>query len=103
MLVPKRALLIGGVAVVALVYSMGMEPPNGETAPTGGEGACKVIVTADVLNVRAKPDVKSEIVGKFNMGAETVADKAVENGFRKLAQDRWAAEEFLKPLPGHDC
>ncbi|MGW5053132.1 SH3 domain-containing protein [Actinokineospora sp. NPDC004072] len=103
MLVPKRALLIGGVAVVAVIYSMGVDRPGGEAAPTGGEGACKVIVTADVLNVRAAPSRTAEIVGKFKMGAETVADRTVDGGFRKLGPDRWAAEEFLKPLPGHDC
>lgn len=103
MLLPKRTLIIGGVAVVAVIYSMGVEPPNGATSPASGAGACKVMVTADVLNVREKPTVASKIVGKFTTGAETVADKVVQDGFRKLAANRWVAEEFVKPLPGHDC
>lgn len=103
MLLPKRALIIGGVAVVGVIYSMGMEPPNGASSPASGAGACKVVVTADVLNVREKPDVKAKVVGKFTMGAETVADKTVQGGFRKLASNRWVSEEFVKPLPGHDC
>jgi uncharacterized protein YgiM (DUF1202 family) len=100
-LVPKRALIIGGVAVVAVIYSMGVEKPG--TVPASGAGACKVVVTADVLNVREKPDVTSTIVGKFTQGAETVADRVEQDGFRKLAANRWVSSEFVKPLPGHDC
>lgn len=104
MLLPKRALVIGGVlAGVAVVYSMGVEPPSGETSPVSGTGTCKVSVTADVLNVRSAPDVKAEVVGKFNQGAETVAGTVVTNGFRKLGENRWASDEFLKPLSGHNC
>ncbi|MFC5290591.1 SH3 domain-containing protein [Actinokineospora guangxiensis] len=101
MLVPKRALIIGGIAVVGVIYSMGVEKPG--AVPASGAGACKVVVTADVLNVREKPDVASKVVGKFNQGAETVADKVVQDGFRKLAAGKWVSEEFVKPLPGHDC
>ncbi|GAA4410668.1 SH3 domain-containing protein [Actinokineospora soli] len=103
MLLPKRTLIIGGIAVVGVVYSMGMKPPDGLSSPASGAGTCKVVVIADVLNVREKPDVKSKVVGKFNTGAETVADKVVQNGFRKLANNRWVSDEFVKPLPGHDC
>ncbi|SER80759.1 hypothetical protein SAMN04487818_105305 [Actinokineospora terrae] len=43
------------------------------------------------------------MVGKFKTGAETDAEKVVQNGFRKLGENRWAATEFLKPLDGRDC
>ncbi|WP_246009698.1 hypothetical protein [Actinokineospora cianjurensis] len=60
-------------------------------------------VTADVLNVRAAPEAAAAVVGKFKTGAETDAEKVVQNGFRKLGENRWAATEFLKPLDGRDC
>ncbi|MGX7827551.1 SH3 domain-containing protein [Actinokineospora sp. 24-640] len=104
MLLPKRALIIGGVlAGVWVMYSTGVEPPSGATSPVSGTGTCKVSVTADVLNVRSAPDVRAEIVGKFTQGAETVAGTTVTNGFRMLGDNRWASEEFLKPVSGHDC
>ncbi|MBM7770181.1 hypothetical protein JOD54_000385 [Actinokineospora baliensis] len=104
MLLPKGTLLVGGgIVAVAIIYSMGVEPPNGESAPTSGVGGCRVAVTADVLNVRAKPEAAAEIVGKFKSGAESDADKLVQNGYRKLGENRWASNEFLKPLEGRDC
>ncbi|WP_235925990.1 SH3 domain-containing protein [Actinokineospora pegani] len=101
MLVPKKALLIGGGAVVVAVLYTSNQPAPGSSAQT--EATCRVEVTADVLNVRSAPEGGAEIVGKFNQGAETDADKDVRNGYRKLGADRWASAEFLKPLTGHDC
>ncbi|MGQ0837637.1 SH3 domain-containing protein [Actinokineospora sp.] len=103
MLVPKRALLVGGALVaVVVMYSSSVDAPNG-SSPTSGTAKCRVSVTADVLNVRSAPDAKAEIVGKFKQGAETDADIVVQNGFRKLAANRWAATEYLKPLEGRTC
>lgn len=104
MLVPKRTLMIGAALVgVAVLYTSNMAPPGEGSTPTSGEGTCRMAVTADVLNVRAAPATTAEVVGKFRQGAETVADKVVQDGFRKLGPSRWAAAEFLTPIAGHDC
>ncbi|WP_436492265.1 SH3 domain-containing protein [Actinokineospora sp. HUAS TT18] len=101
LLVPKTVLIGGAVVAVAYLYSVGGEA-NG-SSPTSGEAKCRVSVTADVLNVRSAPDINAGVVGKFKQGAETDADTAVQNGFRKIGADRWASAEFLKALPGHTC
>jgi hypothetical protein len=101
--IPKRILIIIAVlAGIGLIYVMGSDKRASEGA-TGGSTGCKVTVTADVLNVRAAPDPNAEIVGKFNQNAETGAEIQIENGFRKLAENKWAKTEFLKPVDGTNC
>ena len=100
----KRATMAAGVAAGALVlYLLGNDRQPGAAEPAADPAQCRVTVVADVLNVRAAPALDAPIVGKFNKDSETDADKVVENGFRKLADDRWAANEFLTPKQGHDC
>jgi len=102
--IPKRALIIVAIlAGVGLIYLMGNDKQASEGAEGGGSGGCRVTVTADVLNVRAAPDAGSEVVGKFKQNAETDAQVEVQNGFRKLGDDRWASTEFLKPVSGTTC
>lgn len=60
-------------------------------------------VTADVLNVRAAPDVNAQIVGKFNHDAKTAAEPVVQNGFRKIAENKWAKTDYLQPVAGANC
>ena len=100
--IPKRILLIiavvGGVAVIYFLGA-GNQASEGADGPTG----CKMSVTADVLNVRAEPADSAEIVGKYKQNAEADAHPVVQNGFRKLGDNRWAAAEFLTPLQGARC
>ena len=100
----KRTLaVIASVAGVLLLYVTGpKEVPDG-TERVANPTQCRVTVIADVLRVRAAPDLNAPIVDRFKRDAVTDADKVVENGFRKVGENRWAAEEFLTPLPGHDC
>lgn len=100
----KRAMtLIGGGATVLVLYVYGDKQPQDAAAAVVDPAQCRVTVTADVLNVRAAPALDAPIVGKFLKDAETNADKVVENGFRKIANDKWASEEFLAPKDGYDC
>jgi hypothetical protein len=103
----RRAMILigGGAVVLALAFSNNKQPQDAAAADaaTADPTQCRVTVTADVLNVRAAPALDAPIVGKFLKNAETNADKVVENGFRKIANDRWAASEFLTPKEGHDC
>jgi hypothetical protein len=95
-------ILIGGGAVVMALFAYGDKQPQDAVA-AANPAECRVKVTADVLHVRAAPALDAPIVDKFVKDDETSADKVVENGFRKIANDRWASEEFLTPMAGHDC
>jgi hypothetical protein len=94
-------LIGGGAGLLAIVYGGDKQPQDAAAAVNPAQ--CRVTVTADVLNVRAAPALDAPIVGKFRKDAETDADKVVENGFRKIANDKWASDEFLAPKAGHDC
>jgi uncharacterized protein YgiM (DUF1202 family) len=105
LLAPKQTLVIGGVLAVGLILygmSSGQQPSQNST-PTANTTQCRVTVTADVLNVRAAPAVSSQKVGQLTRGQETDADKAVQNGFRKVGENRWISADFVKPLSGRDC
>jgi hypothetical protein len=101
--IPKRRLIIGAVlAGIGLIYVMGTDKqPAGAagSSPTG----CKVAVTADVLNARSAPASSAGIAGKYNKDAQIDAQPVVQDGFRKIADNKWAATEFLKPLDGSHC
>ncbi|GHE95706.1 hypothetical protein GCM10017786_30210 [Amycolatopsis deserti] len=100
--IPKRALIIVAIlAGVGLIYVMGTDKQVSEGATGGGSDSCRVTVTADVLNVRSAPDTGAEIVGKFNQNAETNALAEVQNGFRKIADNKWAKTEYLRPVSGN--
>ena len=106
LLAPKRTLVIGGVlAAVLVLYVLGSgkQQQDNNSSPTGSSTQCRVSVIADVLNVRAAPDVTAQIVGKFTKGQETDADKVVQAGFRKIGENRWVATDFAQPLSGRDC
>ncbi|WP_243770172.1 SH3 domain-containing protein [Amycolatopsis acidicola] len=100
---PKKVVIIAAVLIgIGIIYVMGVDKRASEGA-TGGSTGCKVTVTADVLNVRAAPDAGADVVGKFNQNAETGAEPVVQNGFRKLADNKWASSDFLKPVEGTNC
>lgn len=101
--VPKRTLIIFAVLLgIVLIYLLGAGKDKSQGA-TGGSAGCKVTVTADMLNVRAAPDPNAQIVGMVNQNAQTAAEPVVQNGFRKLAENKWAKKEFLKPVEGTNC
>lgn len=102
--IPKRLLIIAAVLVgIGIIYVMGVDKRASEGATGGGSTGCEVTVTADVLNVRAAPDINAEIVGKFNQNAQTGAEPVVQDGFRKLAENKWAKTDFLQPVDATKC
>jgi len=108
--IPKRTLIVLAVLVgVVVLYQIGKdEQGNGDTGQGGTESAvtapqCKVLVVADILNVRSQPDPNAPKVGSFKKDAQLAAETVVENGFRKLGGDRWVAEEFVRPVEGTRC
>ena len=105
LLAPKRTLIIGGaVAVVAALYIAGMAKQHNESSsPAANPTRCRVTVNADVLNIRAAPAGSAPKVGQLTRGQESDADKVVQNGYRKLGENRWVFAEFATPLSGRDC
>jgi len=100
---PKRTVIIFAVLVgIGLIYLLGSNKGDSQGI-TGGSTGCKMTVTADVLNVRSAPDPNAQVVDKYNKNAQTPAEPVVQNGFRKLADNRWAKTEFLKPVDGANC
>lgn len=100
---PKAKRRVIGIAVVGGVLLVLMVGTEGRPGTTGDPSRCRVAVTADVLNVRAEPAAGAPVVGKLRQGAEADAEKVVQGGFRKLADGRWVAAEFVAPLAGRDC
>jgi hypothetical protein len=76
---------------------------GGSTTTAGGIGPCTVMVTADVLNARSRPDGDAPVVETYHQGDVVSADRTIRNGFRQLGPDQWAAADFLDPTPGSDC
>ena len=103
-LAPKRTLVIGGgLAAVLLMYGMGAGNRDGLTEPAANATQCRITITGDGLRIREAPSTDARIVGRFDRGSETNADKLVQNGFRKIGENRWVSTEFAHPLPGRDC
>lgn len=101
---PKQAVLAGGILVAVLVlYVLGSDKQRNDAAPAANPSQCRVTVTADVLRVHDGPQLESKVVDRLTKGQETDADKFVQNGFRKLAENRWVSVDFAKPVDGHDC
>ncbi|MBB3662016.1 MULTISPECIES: SH3 domain-containing protein [Prauserella salsuginis group] len=102
--IPKRTLLIL-VALIAVIvlYAMTGGELSSEAEGSDGDGGCSMTVEADALNVRSGPSTGDEIVDKLEQDAETDATTEVRDGFRKLADGEWAADDFLEPADGASC
>jgi hypothetical protein len=105
LLAPKRSLVIGGVLVAVLVlYILGSEKRRNDNAtPAADTNQCRVTVTADVLRVHAGPELAARVVDRLSKGQETDADKLVQNGFRKIGDNKWVSTDFAQPVAGRDC
>ncbi|WP_026455702.1 SH3 domain-containing protein [Saccharomonospora iraqiensis] len=106
--IPKRIVVVAAVVLgLAIIYSAGSEQRESEAdagdGPDGAAAACRVVVTADVLNVRAGPGTEHEVVDRLRADVETDATDEVRDGFRRITGQRWAADEFLRPVEGADC
>lgn len=95
----KRMLIVVGVLVVVAVLYFIQNGKKGNAQQTGQAG-CQVQVTADKLNVRSGPAATDKIVHTFATGAIIAATSTVQNGFRELATNQWASNQFLKSVSG---
>ncbi|ETA66296.1 SH3 domain-containing protein [Haloechinothrix halophila] len=104
--IPKRTLIITAVlAGVLFIYILGDERRGigGIDVEGSAEPGCQFTVTADVLNVRDGPSTDADVVDKVTRAETVDASSTVRKGFRKLGDQRWAAKEFLTPLPDASC
>jgi len=103
--IPKKALIVVAVLVgIGWIYIQGSgRQESGATEGGGTPAACRMAVEADVLNVRGEPAADAPVVGKLRQDAEIDAEPVVQNGFRKIAEGKWAAGDFLEPVRGAVC
>lgn len=98
--IPKKIVIVVALVVgVLLIYLVGSGKHESQ-AQGSSPAPCQVVVTADILNVRAEPDLAATVVGQFERDTQTGAGTEVRNGYRKLADGRWAAERYLRPVGG---
>jgi hypothetical protein len=95
----KTLLILGAIVLVVIVYVMNTDKQASGASATG----CKVTVTADVLNARETADGNAKVVGKYLRDASFDALPGVQNGFRKVADDKWVAAAFTQPVEGSTC
>ncbi|MGH3871632.1 MAG: SH3 domain-containing protein [Pseudonocardiaceae bacterium] len=89
------------LAGVVLLYVLALNATRDSAA--GESSACRMRVTADVLNVRSGPSPGNRVVGVLTAGAVIPADLTVSDGFRQLEPGRWASQLYLDPMPGCNC
>lgn len=91
------------VAVLALIDRGELGGSTADDRPAGSSADCRLTVATDELNVRSAPDAGSELLATLTRGDVVEGTRTVRDGFRELADDRWAADQFLTPLPGTNC
>jgi hypothetical protein len=93
--------LIAGVALalLAIIDRGGLN----EITTANGTTGCQLEVAADQLNVRNGPSQGAALVETLTRGMRVDGTRVVTDGFRQLEEGRWAADQFLVPLPGTNC
>lgn len=101
----KHKLYLAGAGVVLLALVLSAEKDSeasDEDKSSGPSTPCRMVVTADVLNVRAEASQSAAVVGTLAEGQEVTADTETDNGFRRLSEGRWAFDDYLDESDG-DC
>jgi hypothetical protein len=96
-------MVVGVVVLVAILFIIqNSRKPAGQSTQTTSStsNTCQVQVTADVLNVRSAPNGTAKVVATLTNGAVKSATSTVQNNFRELAPNQWAAAQFLKTVSG---
>lgn len=90
-------LFVGTVlTVVAMIDRGGLRVGSDSAA------GCRLTVVEGV-NVRSAPSADADLIETLPAGAEVEGTVVVTDGFRELAGNRWAADQFLTPLAGSTC
>lgn len=93
--------LIAGT-VLALLAIIDRGSLNAITVADGNTG-CQLEVMTDELNVRNGPSPGAALIETLPRGAQIDGTRVVTDGFRQLEEGRWAADQFLNPLPNTNC
>lgn len=75
----------------------------GEVSSADGSTGCQLQVVAEQLNVRTGPSSAAALVETLPQGSTVDGTRVVTDGFRQLEEGRWAADQYLSPLPGSNC
>jgi hypothetical protein len=99
--------IVAGIVLTALSLLDGPVGPIATgTATTTSQPAaveCQLRVSAAELRVRSGPSTDSQQVETLSEGVVVDGTRVVTHGFRELSGNRWAADQFLTPLPGTNC
>jgi hypothetical protein len=107
---PKRSyegwgwVLVSGLLLTAFALLDGPRNADVDSVRSADNSTgCQLRVSAAELRVRASPSTDSEQVEILSEGAVVDGTTVVRDGFRELEGDRWAADQFLTPLPNTNC
>jgi hypothetical protein len=99
--------LVAGIVLTAISLLDGSVAPSvaGTATSTSQPAAvaCQLRVSAAELRVRSGPSTDSAQVQTLSEGVVVDGTPTVTNGFRELSGNRWAANQFLTPVPGTNC
>ncbi len=92
--------------IILTILAMLDAPADNSTSAirtADGSTGCQLRVSAAELRVRSSPSTDADQVEVLSEGAVVDGTTTVTGGFRELEGDRWAADQFLTPMPGTNC
>ncbi len=95
---------LSGILLTALAM---LDAPSVSPTPAvqsaDGSTGCQLRVSAAELRVRSAPSTDADQVEVLSEGAVVDGMPTVTDGFRELEGGRWAADQYLTPMPGTNC
>ena len=95
------------VAGIVLTILAMLDAPDVSDTPAvrsaDGSTGCQLRVSAAELRVRSAPSTDADQVEVLSEGAVVDGTPTVTDGFRELEGGRWAADQYLTPVPNTDC
>jgi hypothetical protein len=95
---------LSGIILTALAM---LDAPDVSETPAvrsaDGSTGCQLRVSAAELRVRSAPSTDADQVEVLSEGAVVDGTQTVTDGFRELEGGRWAADQYLTPLPNTNC
>ena len=96
--------IVSGIVLTVLAM---LDAPDvsstGAVASADGSTGCQLRVSAAELRVRSAPSTDADQVEVLSEGAVVDGTPTVTDGFRQLEGGRWAADQYLTPLPNTNC
>jgi hypothetical protein len=93
----------GIVLTILAMLDMPADSTTSAIRTADGSTGCQLRVSAAELRVRSSPSTDADQVEVLSEGAVVDGTTTVTGGFRELEGDRWAADQFLTPMPGTNC